>query len=929
MTLYTKKKVFGVLYVFIAYLMILLVVGNTLAFQFTSIISQTLGQATSKVVYGDGQEYYDADYYKLDYINYNDLKADEVAYGQDIQAEGVVLLQNVSLPVENAAGKKATLLGIYSREDKYAGGSNSAGAVPSTEAPSMMESFLRAGIQVNTTMQRFYQSQTEEVSPEAFSDDAKKSVADYNDLGVVYITRGAAEGRDLNVEELLLTDTEKELIDYAEANFDTAVVLLNTANPLQCDYLEGKNVNVLWVGTSGDTGLGVVPQILTGVINPSGHLVDTYAYDQLGAPAMYNVGEHTLTNLTEESVGDKWLNYAEGIYVGYRYYETRYADAVMGTGNAGDYDYAATVQYPFGYGLSYTNFTYSDFTMNENEDSFTLSVTVTNTGDMAGKDAVEFYMQSPYTDYDQKNGVEKSAVQLVAFAKTAELATGETETVTAEVKKETLRSYDAENAKTYIVDAGDYYFTVGEDVHQALNNILTAQGYTTENGMTADGNAELTAVYTQAQLDADTYSYGADGEKITNQFDNADLRYYDDTTVYVSRSDWEGTLPKEQAGDREATEEMINDLHPHIEEEEVTMPVTGADNGIQLLDLKGAAYDDERWDLLLDEMSAKEMMDLVAIGGYQTLNVDSVGKPLSIDQDGTAILAGTMMGGFTMFTYPGAYLSASTWNSELVSKQGYYISQDGLMTGITGWYAPGANMHRVAVGGKTSEYYSEDPLLSGTMLSNIIEQAQEHGMVSYVKHLFLNDQENVRTRVNTFATEQAIREIYLVPFQKAIVDGGAMGTMTGMNRVGTRYASANSNLLVDVLRDEWGFQGIVITDAALSQNEKIRPREVLLSGTDLFLCTNAGVFEIENYEKDAMVMQAMRTACHRIMYAFVNSSVMNGITPDTHIVTITPEWQKQLVVADVIAAIVLVAAALGMGINLFLSVKKAKTVKNK
>ena len=922
MTLYTKKKVYGVLSMFIAYLLVILLIGNMMANQFSSIISQTLGQATTKTVYGDGEEEYDSDYFKLDYANYNALRADEEAYGQQVQAEGVVLLQNVSLPLTGV--QNVTLLGYGSRDDQLVGGGNSSGMSVSSVAPTMQECFMRAGLMVNPTMQAFYQTQTEEVNPSTFDAATQSSIADYKGAGIVFIKRGAAESRDLPVEDLVLTDTEKALVDYAAANFDNAIVLLNTSNPIQCDYFAGKNVNVLWIGTAGDTGLGVVPQILTGEINPSGHLVDTYAFDQTSAPAMLNFGDFTLTNVSDDAVANKYINYAENIYIGYRYFETRYADKVMGTGNAGEYDYAATVQYPFGYGLSYTTFDFSDFTMTEGTDSFTLTVTVTNTGDVSGKDAVGFYMQSPYTDYDKANGVEKSAVQLVAFDKTAELAAGESETVTTEVKKEMLRAYDANNAKTYIVDAGDYVFTAAQDVHAAMNNILAAEGYTIENGMTDAGNADLTAVYTQGTLDADTYSIGADGEKITNQFDNADLRYYDDTTVYLTRSDWEGTYPV-QGTDREAPAAMINDFHPHIEEVDVEMPTIGADNGMKLLDMMGATYDDSKWETLLDQMTAQEMMDLVAIGGYQTLNVESVSKPLSIDQDGTGSLNGTMMGGFSMFAYPSAYLTSSTWNEELAAKQGYFISQDGLVTGITGWYAPGADTHRTPLGGKTSEYWSEDPVFAGTMLSGVVEQASTHGMVVYIKHFALNDQETNRTTANTFATEQAIREIYLYPFEKSIVEGGAKGIMTAMNRVGTRYASANDNLLVNVTRNEWGFQGIIITDAALSQSEKIRPREVLLSGTDLFLCTNAGVFQIDNFESDAMVMQALRQASHRIMYAMVNSNVMNGLTPNTQIIAITPAWVNWMHIADAIVVVIAAAALVLMWTNYAKSVKKAKS----
>lgn len=922
MTLYTKKKVFGVLYLVIAYVLVALVIGNVLGFQFASIISQTLNQPTTKIVELSDGETVDSNYFPLNYTSYNDLLADEKSFGEAIQAEGAVLLQNANLPLTNAEGMGVTLLGIQSRDDKFAGGGNSSGIAVAPKAPTMLEKFTEAGFRVNETMMQYYTTLSEEAPSSAFSANAVSSIASYSDLGIVFIGRGAVEGKDVPVENLAFSETERDLIDFALANFDNVVVLLNTANPLECGFLAGLDVSVLWIGCAGDTGIGVIPEMLKGNINPSGKLTDTYAYDSESAPAMFNYGDQTLTNLDASTVGNKWVNYVENIYMGYRYYETRYADVVMGTGNAGGYDYSAAVQFPYGYGLSYTTFAYSGFTMEDVGDHFNLSVTITNTGDRAGKEAAGFYMQSPYTDYDIANGVEKSAVQLVGFDKTAELAPGASETLTVQVSKELMKAYDANNAKTYIVDAGEYYFAAGENVHAALNNILAAQGYTAADGMTSDGDAALTATYTQAQFDAETWSYGADGLKITNQFESTDLRYYDDSTVYVTRNDWMGTLPTIKAGDREATQDMIDDLHPHIEEVDMALPTTGADNGMNLIDLMGAGYEDSRWNQMLDQMSAQEMMDLVAIGGYQTLNVASVNKPLALDQDGTSMVNGTMMGGGTMHTHPGEYLQAATWNTDLVQQMGYYISQDCLMTGITGWYAPGVNLHRIPTGGRVPDYYSEDPLMTGIYGAAVSYQAQTNGVVVYAKHFAINDQETNRSTVCTFATEQAVRELYLLPFEMCVTDGEAMGMMTSMNRIGMRYASAHSELLKNVTRGEWGFQGIIITDAALSQSEKIRPREVLLSGTDLFLCTNKGVFEIDNFAGDGLVMNALRDAAHRIMFSYVNSNVMNGLSATTKVISVTPPWQITLIVVDCVVGIAAVAGAVLMARSLIQSSKR-------
>lgn len=918
MTYYNRKKLRNIIYMVSVFLLIAGVVGNYFAFTYSRMVSQFFNQDTYKIEGGDASA---STYYENSYTKLSDLIADETDFSQEIQKEGVVLLQNKNLPLA-ATDVSVALLGATSKDSVYHSGGSGSGAVNVTRAPQIADCFRAAGFDVNQDLLDFYM-ENGAASGRATEEPNAGMLPDFTaDVGVVFIGRSGGESLDLTWDELQLSDDEKSIIDLSLEKCAKTVVLLNTSNPMEIGYLEDKDASVVWVGASGEISVGIVPEILKGTYNPSGRLVDTYAYDNTTNPVYYNYGDYTLTNV-EDQTGNKYVNYAENIYYGYRYYETRYADKVMGAENVGDYDYASCIQYPFGYGLSYTQFDYSDYTVSNQGDSVELAVTVTNTGDVAGKEVVQFYMQSPYTDYDKENGIEKSAIQLVGFAKTAELNPGDSETVTYTVSKQEMRTYDANGVKTYVVDAGDYYFATGKDVHDALNNILALQGYTVENGMTAEGNVALAAVVTQDSLDTTTYAVGTDGTTaITNQFEKADLRTYLPETVYMTRSDWTGTFPT-AAADMEATDEMIADLSydvttvADIDESQAVMPTTEADNGLLLASMitknedgtiTKVPYDDEKWDLLLDEMSASEMMDLYAIGGYGTIQIPSINKPVSIDRDGPATLNASMMGGTELFAYPSEMLMASTWNVDLIERMGEFIGEDGLLSGVQGWYAPGINVHRSPAAGRNFEYYSEDPLMSGLCADAVIEGAQSKGLVVYIKHFALNEQEVNRSTACTFATEQTIREIYLRSFEEAVVNGNAKGIMNSMNRIGMTWAGAHPELLTNVTRDEWGFQGIMITDAAMSTNSKVQPLPTLLAGSDLILCPNAGAFAIDGYEKSATTMTALREAAHRVLYAFADSSVMNGMSADTTVVEVTPTWQKALIAVDVVGVIVLAGA---------------------
>ncbi len=496
-----------------------LVVANAGAVQFSQSITMFLGGSTSTVEGGDGTLYYQSDYASHD----EEQDAAKKACYQ-IEAEGAVLLKNEDGALPLAAGDKVSLIGQDSVDFLYGG--SGAGSVDASGAQTLRQSLESAGFEVNPVLWDFYETgagksfrktvpdvtgkggfDVNEVPLASYTDDVLSSMDEYNDAAIVTIGRTGSESTDLPIGYLQLTEEEKQEISCAAEHFDRVIVLLNTLNPMELGYLDEQGVDaVLWVGAGGEYGIDAIGNLLTGVVNPSGHLVDTYAYSAQSAPAMENFGDYTVANSTVDA-GTKYLSYSEGIYVGYRYYETRYEDKVLGQGNAGDYDYAATVQYPFGYGLSYTTFAWSDPQMEDLGDTLRLTITVTNTGSVSGQDVVEAYLQQPYTDYDRAHAVEKASVVLAGFARTSDLKPQESEMVSVDIAKEQLKAYDADGAGTYILEPGTYYLALGTDAHAALDNILAAKGKTIADGMTQDGNAAMVETYEVAgELDATTYS---------------------------------------------------------------------------------------------------------------------------------------------------------------------------------------------------------------------------------------------------------------------------------------------------------------------------------------------------------------------------------------------------------------------------------------
>ncbi|WP_448060784.1 glycoside hydrolase family 3 N-terminal domain-containing protein [Cellulomonas hominis] len=914
-----------------------LVIGNAYANRYSDLVSVYFDQATQKVVSAEGTE---ADYYTSEFTSDDDREAYLADVGTRISEEGLTLLENDgALPLPSAA--KVSVFGQDAVDPVYGGGG--AGSVDASKAVDLEASLTDAGFDVNPTLWDFYadgpgkayrkttpdvygqgEFAVNEVPQSAYTDEVKASYTDYSDAAVVVLGRSGGESGDLAMTPdadgstyLQLTQDERDLLAAVTDSFDTVVVLLNTQNPLELDFLDEYPVNAaLWVGALGETGAAAVGEVLAGAVNPSGALVDTYAYDSLSAPSVENLGSYSITN-SEIDRGNQYMVYAEGIYVGYRYYETRYEDVVLGNEQTSAFDYTSAVQYPFGYGESYTTFDWSDYTVTESGDEYQVSVGVTNTGDVAGKDIVQVYLQSPYTDYDRQNGIEKAAVELAGYAKTNELEPGTSETVTVSVPKELMKVYDAQGQGTYIVDAGDYYLTAGTDAHVALNNILAAKGKTTADGMDAVGDASFADPITVDSMDTSTYEVSAEtGEAVTNQFDDVDLRYYDPGYTYLSRSDWEGTWPSTyQDGEWTAPDQLIADLEiPDVEDPGVDEPTTDTVSDqygeLSAATLIGEDYDAPSWDALVEQMSVTELDELVRVGGYATKRVDSMQLPGTTDKDGPAGISDTLVGGKSGMGYPPAIVLASSWNDDLAREFGAAIGEDSLELGVTGWYGPAMNIHRSPYSGRNFEYYSEDALLSGAMGAAVVDGAQSKGVLVFIKHFALNDQETNRIGLAVFADEQTIRSLYLRPFEMSVRDGGARGVMASMNRVGARWTGAHEGLITDTLRDEWGFDGVVVTDQASFDVFAFEDlRAGLAAGTDLWLNTDATLWKLSDGQMTPTVLTNMQKAAHNIAYAVTASNAMNGLAADSQIVAVTPPWRWALYGADALVGLLLVGVA--------------------
>jgi beta-glucosidase len=893
---------------------------------------------------------------------------------QDVVKEGAVLLKNEdnALPLADNE-KKIAVFGQNSVDFVY-GGSGS-GAVDTKTAPNFKTALESVGYTVDANLWDFYDTGAGKTYRKTYPDESGRGAFTVNevpidvlqsnssavgglstdDVAIVTIGRSGGESSDLPLTKLstgymyLQVDgNERDTIKFACSKFNKVILIVNANNAIELGFLEESsyaNVKaVLWCGGVGQEGMYGLASILKGETNPSGRLVDTYAYDSTSAPSFNNMGDYTIANAdSATSRADKYLVYGEGIYVGYRYYETRYEDYVLGQGNVGSFDYATQVQYPFGYGLSYTQFQYSGMQVTQSADgnSYSVTVDVKNNGSYDGKDVVEVYLQKPY------NGViETSAVELVGFTKTDIIKAGESASVTVTVDKSTFGSYDYKTNKTYVLDSGDYYLAIGSDAHDALNNILAARGVSNDK-MTANGNSALANnVLHQDILDANSLSKSsATGYTITNQFDDVNINYYDTSFTYLSRSNWVDTLASSadyQNKSWTAPAKLIEDLKFYRADEVIndsSLPASVNDSkstSYTVNDLIEVDYNDSKWNDIVNQLSWQQMSKLVRIGGYSTMEITEINLPGTIDKDGPSGISGTLVGGTSCMAWPAEVVMSSTWNTTLIEEVGVKLGEDSIASGTTGWYAPGIDIHRSPYSGRNFEYFSEDGFLSGKIGAAEMRGVRSMGVIAYMKHFALNDQEQNRYGGAFFANEQAIREIFLKGFEYTTTEGHSIAVMVAMNRLGARWAGAHKGLMTEVLRNEWGFKGMAITDqasvAAMYYEDMIAG---LWAGTDLWLNSNSSLWPISKYDdtigglsnnavdykNNATVNYYLHKAAKNIIYTVTNSNATQTYSQDVQNTSTVFPWRILLTVADVI---IIGASAAAIAVTAVFYIKSKK-----
>lgn len=981
----SRKVLWSVCTVVFTLLFAVTMIGGPIANSYASIINMVLKTESTKTIGDVGETYFEADYASA---------AEQEKAAQEIcetaEANGATLLLNRENALPLAQGAKVSLFGTGSADFVYGG--TGSGSVDSSKALNLKDALEADGFSVNPTVWNFYTTGAgkdyrrqlapgslnnyifdnsgyliNEVPQSVFTNAEWNSVADYGDAAIMVVSRVCGEGSDLpwfgtgdgdgNILSLSSEERDilKKLADLkATGQVKSIIVLLNVSNPMELDFLEPSLCGVdygvdacLWVGEVGQNGIEAIGDLLNGTVNPSGKLVDTYCYDNLTSPAMQNTYVTSYTNAAEQGLAFKntcneyYEVYQEGIYVGYRYYETRYEDTVLGNANVGKYDYASTVAYPFGYGLSYTTFEYSGLTMKEDGDNFVFTVSVSNTGSVDGREAVQIYMQSPYTDYDRENGIEKAAVELVGFEKVT-VPAGQTVSVDVTVLKSELRTYDANGAETYIVDAGNYYFATGNGSHEALNNILaakaelkdTANGTVNLNKMVGTGDASLAVQYQQASMDIATYAKTADGTQITNQLNHADLNKFDDDTsndvVYVSRSNWKNTMLKaaitatayQAAVQIAANDAIVAGLAIQDQPESTgEMPTMGKEGTLTLSQFVGVPMDgsitvngqEYTWDDLLNQLTFSDMTKLVGLAYHSTASASNVGKPATKDENGPLGLTATLTGGGSSTGYTSADILAATFDREIAEAVGRSLGNDCLMaTGkaYSGLYGPGVNIHRTPYGGRNFEYYSEDPFISGQICAAQVGGIQSKGVYVYMKHFALNDQDTGRDGLCVWTNEQAAREIYLQAFEYPIEQANALCVMTSFNRLGTTWAGGDYNLLTNILRNEFGMKGIILTDFSNSNNYMDVVQGVVAGG-NAWDANDANKWpaKLKEYKDNATVCNAMRDASKHILYTVANSNAMNGVSENVQIVEVRAWWQTAIIVLDVVFGVLAVGSA--------------------
>ena len=951
---------------------------TSLAFEAQADVNQMLGTSQYLIVdHSDGTE--DTEYYKKTTRSIDAFMDQKLSLIEELTDEGIVLLKNNgTLPI--AAESKVTLLGKANTALVYGGSSGNAaiGNMGNSNVNwTLKRGMEEAGFAVNPSVWSFYESQglsftsgpETEPAPAAIPDT---DLAAYADAAIVVLSRVSGEGGDQPDGYYELHEAELALIAKAAEISENVIVIVNSPSAVAINALvNDSNVDaILQIGGVGARGAKSIAKVLNGTVNPSGRLTDIFAADSRSSVAYQMAGTIPYANVDAINAnadpvlgvgagGTKYTVFGEGIYVGYKYYETRYEDCVLGLGGANSaagayksaagWNYADEVDYPFGYGLSYTTFTQeiTDFAVADGV--VAVSVKVKNTGSVAGKDVVQLYVQSPYTDHDKQYGVEKSAIQLVNFGKTSLLQPGQEETISLKMDLYNIASYDAKGEKTWILDAGDYHFAIGADSHGALNNVLAAKGKTVANGMTAEGDASQVRTWTNASLTrVDTNAFTENGfttenglyhnntdVAVTNLLDSADLNNLvgDDATVYLSRSDWEGTWPKGLPSIT-ATQEMIDRITfktVYTPGEAVGDTYTyGANTAYSIALAIGKDYDDEIWDKLLDQMLVEEMIatvgknfgaidPILGLSFPGTSDNDGVGSGPAVnylsenDQGSTVIKGETRYSALDARMYPSQTVEASTFNQALIYRTGEMMSEDCFYTGLDSLWGPGLNMHRHPYSGRNFEYFSEDSMMSYIMGAQIVAGLQSNGVVAGPKHFAFNDQETDRYGYAVYVNEQAAREHSLRGFEGAVAVAKAKNIMTALNRIGTDWIGVSTVLQEDLLRGEWGFDGYTLTDNAL---EPYMCGRSIALGTDklMLLPGNNRSAELnkEALLKDVNLFAGVRESVHRILYTFVNSKAMNGVSTNIEVVTVTPWWQTALIDINIILGCLTLLGLVGM-----------------
>ena len=847
---------------------------------------------------------------------------------EDIAEEGIVLLQNKDNTLPMASGTKINVFGWSSTNPIY-GGTGSGGLSDSYPTVSLLEGLENAGFEVNQELVDFYRDFRETrptvgmwgqdwTIPEPTIEEYEKagifeSAKEFSDTAVIVLARSGGEGADLptsldpEVEDtfkdggtfgssglrysdqkddldaskhyLEISNREQAMIERVTADYENVVLIVNAANTMELGFVENYSQikSVIWCPGTGQSGFNSLGRILNGEVNPSAKASDTFVRDLTKTPTYNNFGFFEYDNMDEfavDGMNPTFVNYTDGIYVGYRFYETAAEEGLI--------NYEEAVQYPFGYGLSYTEFEQKMGDLKVSDGTISVEVTVTNTGDVAGKDVVEVYYNPPYTN----GGIEKASVNLAGFAKTQVLEPGASETVTVTFTEEDMASYDDKNEKAYVLEAGDYEISLRTDAHTVVD--------------TRKHTVNETIVYGEDNVRA------TDEVAATNQLDaaNGGLTYLSRANGFANYAEATAAPTNFTMAEEDKAAFMNNSNYDpeKYNDDADEMPTTGAKNGLELADLRGADYDDEKWETLLDQLTISDMDTMIALGGYQTAAAGSVGKTQTIDCDGPASINNNFTGTGSI-GFPAGVMIANTWNVEIAEAFGQSIGKMADEMGVSGWYAPAMNTHRSAFAGRNFEYYSEDPLLSGAIAANAVSGAEKEGVYAYIKHFALNDQETNRcSQLCTWFNEQSAREIYLKPFEMCVKTGGAKAVMTAFNFYGTTPAQASPEVLNNILRDEWGFEGFALTDYYGVYGYQDADR-MIRNGNDCMLVAYDTETNHVSDTKSATSIKAMRQACKNIMYTVVNSRAYDPENLQMGLMG----WQKAAIAIDVVLAAGIIA----------------------